>query len=296
MFRIQYASNLFVHQNYTWKQGMKWLTPGKVENLALLGNIGNPASQKTKDFIRWCSENWKQVYCVPGPLELQNRDSLNGLFNYIPKNVHILDTAEYQNGDFVLMGCPVWSKYGERLGALSSLSDNDKYFMANKTPKQIQYYHDEDLEWIHERFKYHQIFHTYNDKCIILLTHWLPSKVLLGHKRNTERDILLHVGGLEKHFNANTLACLSGAGGNSVVEYLGNTINPKVFCGVNAAFLGPHMVPNSRYNPLKYAEFPMKKTPVVPQPQNFNQTEKFLENFTKYLPKPLVVNAYPNLQ
>lgn len=297
MLRIQYASNFFVHQNYTWKQGMKHLIPKKAENLALLGNIGNPNSQKTKDFVRWCSDNWKTVYYVPGPLELQDRTTLLGFQNYISKNVHVLDNVEKQIGEFILLGTPLWSAYGEQLGSLSSLSSHDAYFMANKTSKQITNYHEEDLEWIHERFKYANIFRRYNSKCIILMTHWLPSKVLLTNKRNTERDIFLHVGNLEDHLNGNVLACLSGAGGTTATKYIGNSYNPHVYCGVNAAFLGPNMVPNRNYDPEKVAEFPFPNIPPFdPKAGAIQQTGKFVENVSKYLPRPFVVNAYPNLQ
>ncbi len=297
MFRIQYASNLFVHQNYTWKQAMKCLTPGKAENLALLGNIGHPTSQKTKDFVRWCSDNWNQVYCVPGALELQTKDNLHGLFKTIPQNVHILDQSEKQVGRFVLMGLPVWSAYGPKIARLNSLSERDQYFMARKTYQQIQHFHEEDMEWLQERLKYNQIFQVYNHKCIILLTHWLPSRIMLGYRRYEDRDIYLHVGNTEQYFNKNVAACLSGAGQTTLTEILGNSVNPMVYCGVNSAFCGPHMVPNSNYNPGKVFEIPVQKDPpVYPEGMANRQTQRFVHNFTKYLPKPLVVDAYPNLQ
>lgn len=297
MFRLQYASNLFVHQNYTWKQAVKLLTPGKAEHLALLGNIGHPTSQKTKDFVRWCADNWEQVYCVPGPLELQSKENLHGMYKSIPPNVHILDHVEKQTGKILLLGLPSWSGYGSKLARLDSYSEYDLYFMANKTPQQIQHYHEEDIEWLQERLSYHQIFQVYNQKSILLLTHWLPSRALLGHRRNEERDIYLHVSNIENYFNKCVLACLSGAGQSTEEETIGNPINSKVFSGVNCAFRGPNMVPNNKYDPMKIIEILNEDEPPFGSPFPIAmQKEKFLENFTKYLPKPFVVNAYPNLQ
>ncbi len=293
MLRIQIASNFFVHQNYTWKQGMKLLTPGKADNLALLGNIGNPNSPKTKDFVRWCSENWKQVYCVPGALELQHRDNLYKLYPNIPSNIHILDNTEVINNNFTILGSPLWSRYGKKLGELGSLSERDRYFMAHKTPVQIQHYHEEDLEYINERLRYlgNSLL---NRKRVILLTHWLPTKKLLAEQLQFDRNIYLHVGDVNYILNDTIAGCISGAGGATQESFIGNHYNPIVPCYVNSAFRGPDMVPNPRYNRQMIVEF-SDQDPSAIDFRN-NQTDLFIANVLKYLPKPRVVNAYPNLQ
>lgn len=293
--RIQIASNLFVHQNYTWKQAMKLLTPGKADNLALLGNIGNPNSPKTKEFVRWCSEHWKQVYCIPGALELQYRDNLYNLYSSIPSNIHILDNSEVQTNSFTILGCPLWSAYGKKLGQFGSLSDRDRYFMAHKTPRQIEHFHQEDLEYLSERLRYlgNSLL---NKKRVILLTHWLPSKKLLGEQLQYDRNLYLHVSDMNFVLNNTVAGCLSGAGGATQESYIGNRFNPLVPCFVNSAFRGPDMVPNPLYDRQMIIEFSDEDFSSREMNSSVIQTDRFIANILKYLPQPRVVNAYPNLQ
>lgn len=66
-FRLQFASKLHV-DNITLNYSKTLLKP-VAPVLALLGDIGRPNSN-TKDFIRWCDDNYSLVLWVPGSLEL----------------------------------------------------------------------------------------------------------------------------------------------------------------------------------------------------------------------------------
>jgi hypothetical protein len=272
--RIQYASNLFVHKNESWKQAQYTLKVGAAENLALLGNIGTPQNQKTKDFLRWCSDNWKSVYCVPGPIELQDKDRLNGLHT-LPSNVHLLDQNEVEVSDgFHIIGVPIWSAYAKEIGQISSWNEREQYLMANKSPGQIRYWHEEDVEFLAERLRYHSASFGALRK-LILLTHHLPSSYFLKSPTN-ERDVYLFDGNIAHLFTNNTAGCLSGAGGFSTSGFLGSS---KTFCGVNAAFTGPDMVPNPLYRREMIASFDSSIPPSF-------ECKPAVVNWSAYLPKP----------
>lgn len=293
IFSIQYASNLFLHKNSSWKQAIPLLTPGKAPNLALLGNIGHPHSEKTKNFIRWCCDNWDQVYAVPGPCELVSESRLNGLFKNLPPNLHMLDQVEANpDPNLVLLGCPLWTGYAEELKSYRSLSEEDRSFLANQPIRTIENWHDEDIEFLVERIRSNQASYGGTLK-MILLTHHVPHRHFLpSSAKDRERQIHLHDGNIRHLLTRNVLGCLSGSGGGSVTGFLGKY---KSFCGVNAAFQGPTMVPNPQFRPDMTASFPIDAYPLTPEASPSSNGKLSLIDF---LPRPqlAVANAYPVLQ
>jgi hypothetical protein len=271
---IQYASNLFVHKNDSWKQAQSKLKVGVANHLALLGNIGYPHNPKTKDFLRWCSDNWKAVYCVPGAVELQKKDNLAGLYT-LPSNVHLLDQTEIELPEgFHLIGAPMWSAWANAIAEISQWNETEHYFMANKSPHQIQYWHEEDIEFLVDRLRYHSASFGSLRK-LIVMTHHLPSSLFLRNNY-CKRDLCLYDANLSHLFTKNTVGCLSGAGGNSMTGFVGPH---KTFCAVNAAFLGPDMVPNPMYRADMTASFSTS------QPPHFEYKPSFVK-WSDYLPKP----------
>ena len=72
-FRLQYVSNLLLP---LMKESQKLFTlPVTAPTLALLGNIGIPECSKTKDFLQWADEQYKQVFWIPGGLEYSSNHS-----------------------------------------------------------------------------------------------------------------------------------------------------------------------------------------------------------------------------
>ena len=278
VFRIQYASSLYVHLHHSWKQAQKLLKPGAAKHLALLGNIGAPESKKTKDFIRWCADNWEQVYCVPGAVELKDFYTLNGLYERIPKNVHLLDQFTVQvNSHFMIAGCPLWTAHGKLISEFANWNEREQALMAFKTPKELRYYHEEDKQFLEESLKTAEAQLPY--KNLVFLTHQLPSSELLPSTQGSEntRKRLLYSGDIRALLqNTRVSGCLSGAGETTVSGFLGN----KAYCGVNPAFKSQDLVPNARYRPDMVASFQHRSTlPKIPGLVN-----KFLS-----LPRPLVV-------
>lgn len=288
-FVIQYASNLFLHKNDSWKQAKALLTLRKAPNLALLGNIGNPTSEKTKDFVRWCSDNWNHVYCVPGPVELQSESRLNGLFTNIPANVSIMDHSEkHVNQNLLILGCPLWSGHGEAMGEISKWSENQQFFMAYRKPHELKYWHDEDVEFLRNGIQYSSANYGASQK-IILLTHNVPHRNFLPSSIETERNVMLYDGDIHHLFSKQVIGCLSGAGGGSVTGNLGPY---RAFCGVNAAFLGPSMIPNKMYRPDMTASFSLDDSPWTPKPEPVGGS--FQVRFSGLFPIPQLAVRYAN--
>jgi len=186
---IQYASNLFVHKNESWKHAQAKLKVGTANHLALLGNIGLPNNPKTKDFLRWCSDNWKSVYCVPGAIELQEKDRLNGMYT-LPSNIHLLDQTEVEvNDHFHLVGAPMWSAWANHIENISQWNEAEKFLMANKTPTQIRHWHEEDIEFLADRLRYHSASFGRLRK-LILLTHHVPHSLYVKNSM-CQRELCL---------------------------------------------------------------------------------------------------------
>jgi hypothetical protein len=284
-FAIQYASNFFVHQNATLKQSKYLLKTGICPNLALLGNIGNPRSQKTKDFIRWCSDNWDHVYCVPGPLELMDDHRLNGLFVNFPKNVHILDQSEkLVHPNLVLLGCPLWSGWADMIAEFRDWSEEERYFMANRTPNHIRHWHTEDLELIVQNLRENETLYAGKRKTILLTHNLFDLRMLSKDLRGDEgRNIFLHDGNIREFKTPDLRGVLCGAGGGTYSGLRGYTQ-----VAVNGAFRGPSMVPNLKYRPDAIASFDFNDDEwPTPYAQYLRKVSGV--NLSKYLPKPSIV-------
>lgn len=294
-FHIQYASNLFVHQNSSWKHAQRLLIPRKAPFLALLGNIGNPRSQKTKDFVRWCTDTWDTVYCVPGPSELRSEERLNGLFPNLPKNLHLMDQIEERpDNSLVILGCPVWTGHASEISKIPNWSEEEQFFLAYRSPNSIGFWHEEDKEYLLDRIRSYQASHGSSVK-ILLLTHSVPHQTFLSTSSKPPekyRKILLHDGNFRDLFQKNVIGCLSGAGGESTTGFLGPF---QAFCGINPAFTGPSMVPNPQYRPDMTASFPLYQWPISPDPSSSNNYER---SFPYFLPRPqlAITYAHSNLQ
>ena len=272
---IQYASNLFVHKNQSWKQAKGLLQTGVAPHLALLGNIGIPQNPKTKDFLRWCSDNWSTVFCVPGIVELQEKENLYNLFSNIPNNIYLVDQTEIAlPNNFYILGAPLWSNYAQQISGVTNWSEEEKYMMANKLPGHIRYWHEEDIEFFVERLRCHQSVYGNLDK-LIIMTHHLPHWKMISNL-SCARQVFLYDGSISHLFTESVVGCLSGAGGGSVTGHLGEY---KTFCGVNAAFLGPSMIPNPQYRPDMTMSFKLND-PYTPD------GKRAFVKWADFLPKP----------
>lgn len=273
MLKIQYASNFFLHKYQTWQQAKHLLTVGAANNLALLGNIGIPQHPNTKNFLLWCADNWESVYYVPGMIELQNKPRFNDNINYIlPRNIFLADQMEIALPHHIYLICtPLFSNYGKYIHQIPQWNELEQELMAKRTPKQIQSWHEEDIEFLIERLRTH---HTSFGKFrkIILLTHQVPDKQLISNL-NCARDLFLYDGSISHLFTENVICSLSGAGGKTTNGLIGRH---RTFCAVNAAFQNSLMVPNAAYRSDMVVKFILNDPPTPEWRPSFVKWSKFL--------------------
>jgi hypothetical protein len=64
---IQFLSNLYIHNQSL--STLQRLVKPSAPTLALLGNIGQPSCDRTKEFLQWTNSQFDTVFWVPGSLE-----------------------------------------------------------------------------------------------------------------------------------------------------------------------------------------------------------------------------------
>ena len=159
--------------------------------------------------------------------------------------------------------------------------------MAFKPPKTIQNWHEDDLEFLHDRIRFSEANYGPSQK-LLLLTHHVPNRNFLpSMPGDSTRQIMLHDANIYNLFTPNVIGCLSGAGGGSVTGFHGRY---NAFCGVNAAFQGPNMVPNPLYRPDLTASYPLDLFPPAAEPSRSSGRV----SLTDILSFPKVAVAYAN--
>jgi hypothetical protein len=86
--------------------------------LILAGDIGDPNSEIFKEFIKWCHQNWKNIFYVAGNHEYfgyykeEAEEKLASALNF--KNVYWLKAnsetlIDIPNSNYSICGCTLWS-------------------------------------------------------------------------------------------------------------------------------------------------------------------------------------------
>jgi hypothetical protein len=101
---------------------------------------------------------------------------------------------------------------------------------------------------------------------------------------------MLHEGNIWRLMTKGVIGCLSGAGGGSITGTFGPA---KTFCGVNAAFYGPSMVPNSQYRSDMTASFRIQSYPMEPEPEP-QPVRVHGARLLDFFPRPQLAAGYAN--
>lgn len=179
-YRLQYISDIHLEYRNTIP---KIQVAG--QNLALLGDIGNPFKKNYKEFIREKSLFHDNVFVLSGNHEYWQYDDvriyfvdqvdekINEICNSFP-NVHFLNKKTFDLGDYRLLGCTLWSK---RLSQRESLGDDTQVYLSRKN-NDLNRLHDNHVTWLRDEIQK-------DDKKKIVLTHFLPSYRMLDKKYDT---------------------------------------------------------------------------------------------------------------
>ena len=255
-YTLQYASNFFLNLHKR-RDFNKMLIPSS-QNLALLGNIcsldSNESIIRYRDFLDYCSKNFKNTYIVPGVWEISSakpqhyNNCIENLYilkdQY--KNISILNNSHIHipNTDINLVGSTLWTRspyikhqcmfeynyvWLKRRNGLGQLMGQD-----------ILSWHLEDKEYIRESIK--------GGNRYIILTHHLPHPILV----KSVGRIRMESTNLEIYMKKPIEVWLGGAGDSSITGSLG--ICNDVFCGVNpyTTFNTVKKEISETYNPEAY--------------------------------------------
>lgn len=218
-FKLQYISD--VHLEFNCNIPFCKIIKPNAPYLALCGDIGYPHKQTFKDFISYCSNNWEQVFYITGNHDYYNKLYTNWKYKepysmeeielYIDKlfkeysNVHFLQKQSFEISNYILLGCTLWShidikNYSE---AKSSLNDfnyickDDHQYTINDY---VELHKDHSLWLLNELKKYEN-----TNKKIIVLTHHLPSEILIDIKYISNPINFLFYTELTEHLNSKML-------------------------------------------------------------------------------------------
>jgi predicted phosphohydrolase len=147
--------------------------------LFLAGDIGNATNPSHLQFLDYCSQNWAQVYYVPGNHEFyvpeSNFENINRTYKHTIgeryTNVHYLDNeAVPLTDDINLYGCTFWTR--------PSVSDKYSYF--------TDHMYVDISEVARISMEHEQALKTYlknTTKKTIVMTHFPPVQNQTSHPR-----------------------------------------------------------------------------------------------------------------
>jgi hypothetical protein len=281
--RIQFVGNLFVdlsHEHFS-----KFVRPNRSLYLALLGNIGSPFSQRTHEFLDYCTQRWDRVFWIAGPHELGHfpntqphrtfRDNMDCMESKSEKwkNLSILNQTAVRINGLQLLGTTLWTP-------VNPYRVEDKYKQPEFTlirkatsavsPVDLSDWHAEDVEFIRDKLNY--------DIPTVVLSHHLPHPSLLSPtlsiqswKRNG-----LEATNLSSLLKDPCKLWLSGASGGSAFALFPQS----TVAMVNSLYeypRKPNAMKNPFFNPEMYAEvdrlppFDYSVSHGVPPQQNFSE-------------------------
>lgn len=213
-YNIQYASDFHVDAN----SSVPPITP-TADYLAVCGDLGNPKHPQFTQFFKIYSKQYKKIFFVAGNHDYDcsslykehKKISYKPLIQQITsqfQNVYFLDREYYQLSDNILIaGATLWSAP-----------------LITKYPDHTNE-HQKDVTWLKN------ICHTYSDKRIVVLTHYVPTFKLI-ETRYKERGLFVtswFASELDYMMEKPIVAWICGHS-HSIIE---TNIN-GVYCGINA--------------------------------------------------------------
>jgi hypothetical protein len=263
------------------------LQPAVAPTLALLGNIGSTETSakrsRTKEFLSYCSNNWKETLWIPATTELGCRgatravgwtealEDVLALANEVsaegPGTIRLLDQGEHVSPEGIrILGFTGWSAWSRSADSPLSMGYPRLYrYTANAQPAPMQptdghSLSETEMEWLTEELR----SDTYSPT--ILLSHGLSTPTIattISDISAYSQSDLLSCYPFTPLFREmpQIVACLSGA--------LGGTVSGVIhgrFHALNAYRSYPSQkVPCANYRPdafYEYRRLPIRCTPL----------------------------------
>lgn len=186
---FQYVSDIHLELHKSFTISIKKSAP----YLILAGDIGDPFSDIYFQFIKFASENYKQVVIIAGNHEYYRPDdkldmlTVNSQIDKVAKQFHNViflnnktHTVTHDDNTYKLIGTTMWSFIPYHNYRYSVFMNDYKYIYhegKSITPQFISSLYLKNVEYI----KY-EIENTPENVKIILITHHLPSYSLIDKK------------------------------------------------------------------------------------------------------------------
>jgi hypothetical protein len=147
---LQYISDIHLETRTTIPK-----IPVASENLALIGDIGNPFEDIYYDFLKYTSNNFKRVILISGNHEYWHHKkrvrTVDKRLKYLANkldNVEYLNNSHTQLENYTILGSTLWASKGYNIK------------------------HEIDVDWLEETIEN-------SENKLIVLTHYLPSFKLI---------------------------------------------------------------------------------------------------------------------
>lgn len=201
--RIQYASDL--HLELYDKAAFQPMLRPVAPVLALAGDVGRPDKRTYRDFLQYCSRNWRNVFVVAGNHELYNSRHA-GSWKHMPTtsvdtaeqrlnscaviarefpNVHFLNRKRVDSDGVAFLGCTLWSdlSHGGDVEAGQMMNDYRLIAVPGEggvpvpiTPELTSAWHLLDYLWLK-----HEIAACEEEgRPAVVITHHLPTYDLIS--------------------------------------------------------------------------------------------------------------------
>jgi hypothetical protein len=220
-FRIQYLSD--IHLEFYDKLAFPLILKPNARYLALCGDIGYPDRPIFKSFMDYCSRNWDKVFYIPGNHCYYNNKphvTMEAIEDHIKtiilpyRNIFYLNKEihEFPDDNVNINGATLWTNVPEELKAHASATLNDFSQIACKTDKS-PYYEQFSPTKMNKLYKDHSNFllealdaTAIQGRKAVILTHHLPSKVLVAPHYAADPNNYLFYTEATKHLEHQALA------------------------------------------------------------------------------------------
>jgi hypothetical protein len=191
--RIQYASDLHLELgDASFQHILKPVAPV----LVLAGDVGRPDMENYGSLLKYCSDNWDDVFVVAGNHEFYNThpekkwkipDTMQKRLDLCASaaaatqpNVHFLNRRTVMRDGVAFMGCTLWTDLSSH-EAVAASKMNDFQMIAMEdgsalTPSAVTGLHKTDRAWLTREIQ------GYEEQGIpaVVITHHLPSYGLIS--------------------------------------------------------------------------------------------------------------------
>ena len=172
--------------------------PVKADYLFLAGDIGNIKKQNYHNFLQYCSDNWKQVFYVPGNHEFYNKRSMESNIERMTelvnkfKNVHLLINNYAQIDNYTIYGFVGWTYPIFKTSNAAKEYLNDYHNIKTRVGKFSICYHQTLASDGIQKFKTFISAANLDDqiKNLIILTHFPPNQLGTSDPKYTPNHLI----------------------------------------------------------------------------------------------------------